>query len=459
MTTTHSSFPDDARARRPLLALVTALGLLAAACTSSSDSPAAESDPTPTAGDAASADDRGDTDDEDESEPSGVRGVTDDTITIGFVYLDLDDVRERGIVSLNFGPQDEHMQLMVDRVNAAGGINGRQLVVESRAFSPVGATEARSACLELTEDIEVFAVLGAIRGDEVFCYTQQHETVAIANADLTTDRVERSDAPYASLNASRERTIQEFISVTVEQGRFDGSTVAVLSTDAVEVASDIAIPSLEAEGVDVAFEALVRGDGSLGGAAGELAVGIDSMKAAGVDTVVVVGDAVIAINLFIGAEFFPKLFFTDQGSASLTASRSDFSVFPEVYTFGGPPAVESFTDPRFQDECVAPWNEANPDDPVVAPTLVPEGEPSHTTGLLIACRGLELFTAIAEAAGPELNNATFAAALDGLGDVDFPGTGAASVGDGKFDAQDGLSLKRYNTDAGENDPLFEVIDS
>ncbi|MGI9604510.1 MAG: hypothetical protein ACR2P0_00080 [Acidimicrobiales bacterium] len=160
------------------------------------------------------------------------------------------------------------------------------------------------------------------------------------------------------------------------------------------------------------------------------------MSARGIDTVMVVGDATIPVNTFIGEGYFPTLFFTDQGAANTTAGRDDMSVFPAAYTFGGPTAgnAEAFEEPLFQQECIAPWDAANPDLAAVNPSGVPAGEPSHGVGLRIACRALSVFSPIAEAAANDLNNETFRDALESLGDAALPGAGIGTLGDGKYDA-------------------------
>ena len=473
-----------------LLRLLVTCSLLAAACSSSSDdssdaSTATTGDSTEStgsdgetgaadgaenahdasAGSTATTQDQSAVDADTSGDPDGsaddddaVRGVTDETITLGYVYLNLDEVRERGLISLNWGPQGEHAHTIVDHINANGGINGRSIELITRAVDPIGATDARSACIELTEDTEVFAVFGTLRNDDVLCYTEQHDTIAVANGDLTQERLDRSVAPYASVNPARERIIDLFVAESVERGLFADRTIAVLSTDAADVAADIAIPALTDAGVTVDHEHLIRSDGTLGSAAVAVASSTEAMRAQDVDAVFIVGDAIVAVNTFIGAGFFPTLFFTDQGSATVTAGRADLSGFPAVYTYGPPSASERFQDPVFQQECAAPWDELNPDLAAVDPSTVPEGEPNHAVGLLAACRSVAVFTAIAEAAGPDLNNATFQAALDNLGEIYLPGTGSSVLGEGKYDTEDSLLLSIFNPDAAEDEPVFVKLD-
>ena len=132
------------------------------------------------------------------------------------------------------------------------------------------------------------------------------------------------------------------------------------------------------------------------------------------------------------------------------------SVFPAAYTFGGPTAgsPEAFEEALFQAECVAPWNAANPELLAIVPSDVPDGEPAHGVGLRIACRALTVFNTIAAAAGENLNNDTFGAALESLGEVPLPGTGIGTLGDGKYDALDDLRLWTLNPNADEDGQEF-----
>ena len=465
--TTVSPTPRPRRGTGLLLALLTAFGLVAAACSSGED-PAnqtantasdetlegADTGDTSAEADAdigdSSAGDGTSTGTQDEDPPIELgRGVTTDTITIGYLYLDLDEVRERGFIDLNWGPQADHVQAIVDHINASGGINGRTVEVIPRALDPLDAQSAQVACLELTEDTEVFAVLGTLRRDEVLCYTEQHDTIAVVNADMTQERLDRSTAPYVSVNVTRERATRAFVARAADEGLFDDKTIAVLSVDAASAATDVAVPALQAAGIDVELEVLIQGDGSVGGAAAELGTQVESMRARGIDAVMVVGDAQIPVNTFIGSGYSPTLFFTDQGAANTTAGRADMSAFSAAYTFGGPTAgsPEAFEEAVFQAECVAPWNAANPDLLAIIPSDVPDGEPAHGVGLRIACRALTIFSSIAKAAGENLNNDTFSVSLENLGEVPLPGTGVGTLGDGKYDVLDDLRLWMLNPNA------------
>lgn len=96
---------------------------------------------------------------------------------------------------------------------------------------------------------------------------------------------------------------------------------------------------------------------------------------------------------------------------------------------------------------------------MIHPNDVPDGEPNHVVGLGNVCRVLTIFVAdaVAEAAGPNLNNDTFGAAMDQLGEFQLPGMGPASLGSGKRDAQDDLRLWTYDPDTAESDSGFVEV--
>ena len=94
---------------------------------------------------------------------------------------------------------------------------------------------------------------------------------------------------------------------------------------------------------------------------------------------------------------------------------------------------------------------------MIHPNDVPDGEPNHVVGLGNVCRALTIFVAVAEAAGPNLNNETFQAAMDNLGEFVLPGFGPASLSEGKYGAQDDLRMWVYDPDTAESDTGFTAF--
>src|SRR6476619_2664814 len=85
--------------------------------------------------------------------------VTKDKIRIGVSYVDLAAVRAAGI-KRDHGDYEKAFQTVIDDVNAKGGVNGRTIVPVYAPINPIGTDPAQQACVKLTEDEKVFAVIG-----------------------------------------------------------------------------------------------------------------------------------------------------------------------------------------------------------------------------------------------------------------------------------------------------------
>ena len=223
------------RCPRTLLALLLALAVGATACTTGGggeDEPAAEESPTaavaePEAEPAAPAEEAPaePASAEDEPEPAAeasdesaaegessepapeptpeptpivltasFRGVTEDTIRIGVGFWDT-TLFGFGF----FGEPQLVWDALVGEVNAEGGIYGRSLEASIAGFNPALPNEMLATCISLTEDHQVFAVLGGLRGDANFCVSEQHETIHIGSqVNARGELLERARAPLAS---------------------------------------------------------------------------------------------------------------------------------------------------------------------------------------------------------------------------------------------------------------------
>ena len=74
---------------------------------------------------------------------------------------------------------------------------------------------------------------------------------------------------------------------------------------------------------------------------------------------------------------------------------------------------------------------------------VPNPRPNNLPPTIRSCRGVELFVAIASAAGPVLTQESFLEAARGLGSFDLTGTTSASLGDGKYSADNAPLVRLY----------------
>src|SRR5436309_2225961 len=61
-------------------------------------------------------------------------------------------------------------------LNKQGGINGRKVVPVFAAIDPLGTAPAQEACIKLTEDEKVFAVMSFFNADAPLCFVDSHDT-------------------------------------------------------------------------------------------------------------------------------------------------------------------------------------------------------------------------------------------------------------------------------------------
>src|SRR3954447_25541078 len=187
---------------------------------------------------------------------ASARGVTADKIKIGFSYIDLETLAKSGIIKIDNGPYGEIMQVLVDDVNAHGGINGRKLQLVNAKYSPIGNTEQLGACTKLTEDDQVFAVLGGLLDTNNLCITQQHSTILVGG-NFNDSVLAKARAPWATWGASDERSIKALVKLMDDNGYLKGHTVAVYAEGASnKPLVDLAVKALDDAGYKAVDTAL-----------------------------------------------------------------------------------------------------------------------------------------------------------------------------------------------------------
>ena len=153
--------------------------------------------------------------------------MSETTIKVGIISFDWETLADFGV---NFGRVNaEDLYLTaIEEVNDRGGVHGRLLEPISCVFLPVGPTDGDRVCLELTEDNEVFVVIGTTLNDQILCFTEQHKTAADVASGMTPSTIERADAPYAAIIDSVDRRTNSFLTIMTDHGVLDDATVGVL---------------------------------------------------------------------------------------------------------------------------------------------------------------------------------------------------------------------------------------
>ena len=166
------------------------------------------------------------------STPLGV-GVTATSIKVGVSLLDYACV-EAFTNSLRFG-QPAIYQTFINYVNQNGGVAGRKIVPVYKMFCPIGTATVLAACTSLTEDSQVFAVIGTFydpSGDGQTCIAGQHHRVLLT-FDLTQAIMNKSPAGLiVNAGSNPERLVRVLLELLARRGILKGRTVAVLGDTA-----------------------------------------------------------------------------------------------------------------------------------------------------------------------------------------------------------------------------------
>jgi hypothetical protein len=345
-------------------------------------------------------------------------GVTEDTIKVGVEYVDLEAIGD--IATLDHGDYEAAYQALFDQINADGGINGRQIEATIVGVNPVGTDSAEAACTQLTEDEQVFVVMGFFSGDAVLCPLETHQT-AVIGGEMTPERLDRAQAPWYSADVGTDLQT-EAVRAMADAGELGGTLAVFGGVTEQAFIDDEVLPLLDELGIDVAETATTDNEANtdLTASNAQVATITQRFDAAGVDQVLVVGQSALAwANGVANTGFRPALRFTSPSSVQAYANDESHDIDFLDGAVGGNVYGDSenvWQLPAMQD-CIQVVEAAGV--PVPEPDSVPDDSGDVFLAGMEACNNVALFRQLVEAAGADLNYGSLAAAVDGL-EVDLP---------------------------------------
>lgn len=390
-------------------------------------------------------------------------GVTAETITLGYSSIDFELLNSQFSLDLAFVNNAPIADAIAAWHNENGGVLGRSIELVHESYLPVGPTSADEVCIKLTQDATVFAVLGGFARpgavDVNECFTELNETILVASAPRA-DQAERAGGLWVSADMSLDRRNPAVAKLMADAGVLAdlGGMAVIASNEDEQTLAEGMADALVEQGVDVAFTDVVTTTGDRAATASDVGLWIERARTAGISTIVLLGE-----GEYRNQEFFvqaPDFTYVMGNGDAITDWQS---IPPEglqpgtrVLTNNNGPDIAAFDDPRLV-ECIEVVEEALGVD-VLATSELPAGEPNYFSGAVGVCRTFSLFIQIAEAAGPELTNETWIAALDNVPDLELPGYEYVSLSSDKVDVRDQLVLVEFNLDTLSFDPISDPID-
>ncbi|OHV43486.1 ABC transporter substrate-binding protein [Pseudofrankia sp. BMG5.36] len=352
--------------------------------------------------------------------PATARGVTADSIKIGFVYPDLSKVKQ--FLDVDHGDYQAVFTALVDKVNKDGGIDGRKIVPVFGAVNVISPTGAQETCVKLTEDEKVFAVLGSLNAEDVNCYVRTHKTLVVGG-DLTAERYAKAQAPWISdLRGGDE--LGQGLQLFIDKGDLTGKKLAIVAyRDDQPTLDKVVLPTLRAKNIPVTETGVLDADLTDPAAvSSQLNVFIQKFQSAGVNTVLLVGGSQARFPAELHkTSYRPRLLFASvntAGSYVFGNRDTDLSELRDSLTLG---QAANYTDPAV-NTCLPTIEAAMPElkGKIIDPAFTPPKQPAWGTSVSVACRYLALFQAIAKKAGKDLTYKSFQDAAFSLGTFHVP---------------------------------------
>jgi hypothetical protein len=380
------------------------------------------------------------------SAPTGTSGtgVTDTAIKLGIVYPDLKAIPG---LTIDHGDYEAAYKAIIADVNANGGINGRSIEPVFAPVNPIGTDPATAACVKLTEDDKVFAVVGSFPTEGPGCYVTQHATAAVggvqSNAGLSAAK-----APWFTPLGNSDKLLGGYIDAFAKDGAFKDKKVGVvtLATDQAQM-DQLVVPALKKNGVtpiDTAVIDVTNNDQAA--AKAQIGTIAERFGSEGVNVVVTVGQASNVFPQDIeDTSFRPRLIATNadaiQGYVS-SNSGPNADVIKDAMTAGGAPQSVLWPAPAMQ-HCADLVQKATGTQ-IQDPRTDTADTPDTFVSVTAACQLVTLFTDIAKGAGTVLNNDTFKQAGESLGTVDIPNSGTLTFSATSPDGNPATYLLRYD---------------
>jgi ABC-type branched-subunit amino acid transport system substrate-binding protein len=379
------------------------------------------------------------------------RGVSEETIRLGVLVMDTGGAGNIGIGVAGINPQaqQEAWQAFIDEVNDRGGVGGRMIEPVYRVYDVLSQESMRSACLYLTQDERVFAVVdsGGFFGAAVLCVTDENETplLVTGSTGIPTELFDRSHGRLFTLFMDGRRAMYNLANEAHKLGALDGRTIGILTDErpGQPETTEHLERALGRLGYEVAYTASLDADLSTG--ASRVPIEVQQMRSAGVDAVILIGSIVYANQFAQTADsqrWYPQYFVTDWQNGS-----TDVYGQPMPDSYDGAIAISAvrtneekvdLPEPSDSAACMQVHRERTG-------TRVERG--SNEYGSYIrSCTIIELFEAAAGDAGSQLTRAGFLDALAGQGKMSLGELGPGSFTPEKHNAADHVRTLRWRSD-------------
>lgn len=421
-----------------LIAVLISLALLAAACgdddTSAGDDGGSTTTAEPTGTDPVDDTVPDDDDPAPTTAPSedlmaSARGITETTVRIGVAIPDVSQFS-------NSGDQVARYRVVADAINANGGVIGRQIELVVAEWSLTDTTGFDAACVELTEDEEVFAVITRTPSGfgSMTCFADLGSTITINGLDLADAEVEQSGGKLFSVLSDTSAALLGGIGLLADD--LADATVAI-TVAADDAGGEATAVELEAVLTDLGIEVIERTQGTVAYAVDPTAAlaeydrFAEIWSSSGATHVIGVGNGVIGAAYAIDEQNLEDdvvLITPLLNPRTLNSLNADLSVLQMIGIAVPAPGDVAQAGLHGMPECIDRVETELGETVIFFPE---EEELNALPSTFQACASFDFLTAALEAIGPNPTQEDFLALTDAGFSFEMTGAAAASTAAGK----------------------------
>ena len=377
-------------------------------------------------------------------------GVTATSIKIGVLTFGVASASGLGFAETGLDPaqQRRSYEAYIDEINDRGGINGRRLVPVVETFDVFNPSDERRACLSLTEDHDVFAIVGNFFTQAAhLCATEEHQRVLITlGTTSTAETYERSRGLLFTGFTEGDRMMRNFAVELQRSGALSQHSFGILGDEGYDAGASsarILESTIRRLGGRVGRRSHLSADFSVG--SHQIPLEVQRMRREGVTAVLLIANPVYSTQFVREAESqrWPVEYFTtdyaalatDVGQANMPASYEgtvNFTTQRQGDTRAGVP------DTREQAACVSIYERRNQENLQrdTTPWGIAMGACNITRFLELGIRG----------AGGDVTSAGLSAAIQSLGAVPVAQWGGGHFEPGKFGFNDLIRTQIWHAD-------------
>ena len=376
------------------------------------------------------------------------RGVTDKVIRVGAVVLDVATVGKMGVgVAVDTEQQTAAFKAYFEDINSRGGINGRKIEYSIRSFDVTSAPDQIAACRYLTQEKQVFAVLGGFNTvDPNVCVVEENKTLLVTISNNNPDWVyQRAQGRLFTLYPASGRMMQAVVA-ELERTKLADKKIGILSdklNDPGGQVEDQLAKLLADHHHNVVYKGLLSED--IPTAASQSPVEENKAQTAGVEVMIFLNSNAVYGTQFVNQadkqQYHPIYVNTDWASNNGDSTNSNMPQSYEgalAFTFSRVlSSKHPMPTPATAKRCIDAYNKFSGRKPL-------SQEPTTSFGLTMQyCDNVTLFEKLATLAGPTLTRQAFSDARLKLGFFDPVNNSAGTLGPSRFDVPELIRTERW----------------